>query len=181
MIVGLWHAVAPCEAEGPWSQPESYQTVLSPRAALVRLRPITRWVRCKRSQERARLPARQTARSSVEALAVRIAMSLPQPPGDGAAKSPGPAAGAETVAASSGPQAKKQPPPEKPSDVRRRSRIILSFWLIVLCLGLPIWWQTTSIYRADLPLQEMLEWADGKVCTADSTLFVVVCLSGLVC
>ncbi|KAK4136293.1 hypothetical protein BT67DRAFT_418470 [Trichocladium antarcticum] len=92
-------------------------------------------------------------------------MSLPQPPGDdGAAKSPGPAAGAETVAASSGPQAKKQPPPEKPSDVRRRSRIILSFWLIVLCLGLPIWWQTTSIYRADLPLHEMLEWADGKAC-----------------
>jgi phosphatidylinositol glycan class S len=59
---------------------------------------------------------------------------------------------------------RKEPPPEKPSDVRRRSYIILSFWLIVLLLGLPIWWKTTTIYRADLPLQEMLDWSDGKVC-----------------
>ncbi|KAK0716683.1 phosphatidylinositol-glycan biosynthesis class S protein [Apiosordaria backusii] len=59
---------------------------------------------------------------------------------------------------------RKLPPPEKPSDVRRRSHVILSFWLIVLILGLPIWWKTTTIYRADLPLQEMLEWADGKAC-----------------
>ncbi|KAK0669190.1 phosphatidylinositol-glycan biosynthesis class S protein [Cercophora samala] len=60
--------------------------------------------------------------------------------------------------------AKKLPPPEKPSDVRRRSHVILSFWLIVLLLGLPIWWKTTTIYRADLPLEDMLEWADGKAC-----------------
>ncbi|KAK4180935.1 phosphatidylinositol-glycan biosynthesis class S protein [Triangularia setosa] len=59
---------------------------------------------------------------------------------------------------------RKLPPPEKPSDVRRRSHVILSFWLIVLLLGLPIWWKTTTIYRADLPLEEMLEWADGKAC-----------------
>jgi len=59
---------------------------------------------------------------------------------------------------------RKQPPPEKPSDVRRRTFVILSFWLIVVLLGLPIWWETTTIYRANLPLGEMLEWADGKVC-----------------
>ncbi|KAK4162374.1 phosphatidylinositol-glycan biosynthesis class S protein [Cladorrhinum sp. PSN259] len=58
----------------------------------------------------------------------------------------------------------KQPPPEKPADIRRRGYVILSFWLIVLLLGLPIWWKTTSIYRADLPLQEMLDWSDGKAC-----------------
>ncbi|KAM7184023.1 Phosphatidylinositol-glycan biosynthesis class S protein [Naviculisporaceae sp. PSN 640] len=58
----------------------------------------------------------------------------------------------------------KEPPPEKPSDVRRRSYIILSFWLIVLFLGLPIWWKTTTIYRANLPINEMLEWADGRAC-----------------
>jgi GPI-anchor transamidase subunit S len=58
---------------------------------------------------------------------------------------------------------RKQPPPEKTSDVRRRTYIILSFWLIVLLLGLPIWWETTTIYRANLPLSEMLDWADGKV------------------
>ncbi|KAK3320362.1 phosphatidylinositol-glycan biosynthesis class S protein [Cercophora scortea] len=60
--------------------------------------------------------------------------------------------------------AKKQPPPEEASDVRRRTWVILSFWLVVVCLGLPIWWKTTTIYRANLPLDEMLEWADGKAC-----------------
>jgi phosphatidylinositol glycan class S len=57
----------------------------------------------------------------------------------------------------------KMPPPEKPADVRRRSHIILSFWLIVLLLGLPIWWMTTTIYRANLPLDGMIDWANGKV------------------
>ncbi|KAL3957995.1 hypothetical protein ACCO45_008573 [Purpureocillium lilacinum] len=52
----------------------------------------------------------------------------------------------------------------KPSETRRRSYIVLSFWLIVLVLGLPIWWKTTTIYRADLPLDRMLQWADGKAC-----------------
>ncbi|KAI0126271.1 phosphatidylinositol-glycan biosynthesis class S protein [Xylariales sp. AK1849] len=60
--------------------------------------------------------------------------------------------------------AQKEPPPERESDTRRRSWIILSFWVIVLCIGLPIWWNTTSIYRANLPLSQMLEWADGKAC-----------------
>jgi hypothetical protein len=55
------------------------------------------------------------------------------------------------------------PPPEKPSEVRQRSYVVLSFWLVVLLLGLPIWWKTTAIYRADLPLDSMLKWADGKV------------------
>ncbi|EPE03834.1 phosphatidylinositol-glycan biosynthesis class s protein [Ophiostoma piceae UAMH 11346] len=58
----------------------------------------------------------------------------------------------------------KNPPPEKPADVRRRGAVILSFWLIVGLLGLPIWWYTTTIYRANLPLDEMMEWADGKAC-----------------
>jgi phosphatidylinositol glycan class S len=26
-----------------------------------------------------------------------------------------------------------------------------------------VWWKTTTVYRAPLPLQEMLDWADGKV------------------
>lgn len=57
----------------------------------------------------------------------------------------------------------QRPPPERPEDVRRRRFVILSFWAIVVLLGLPIWRWTTSIYRARLPLQEMMEWADGKV------------------
>lgn len=56
------------------------------------------------------------------------------------------------------------PPPEKPSDITRRTYVVLSFWLVVLLLGLPFWWTTTSIYRANLPLEVMLRWADGKAC-----------------
>lgn len=59
---------------------------------------------------------------------------------------------------------RKEPPSENPSDTRRRSLVILSFWLIVLCLGLPIWWDTTTIPRASLPMGDMMDWADGKVC-----------------
>ena len=68
---------------------------------------------------------------------------------------------------------KKQPPPESLESLRVRSLVIGSFWAIVIFLGLPIWWWTTSIYRARLPLQEMLEWADGKVGVLKSITFCV--------
>ncbi|CAK7220794.1 GPI transamidase component [Sporothrix eucalyptigena] len=68
------------------------------------------------------------------------------------------------------PTIQKQPPPEKPSEVRRRGAVILSFWLIVGLLGLPIWWYTTTIYRANLPLDDMMEWADGKEAEANHLL-----------
>ncbi|KAI1459848.1 phosphatidylinositol-glycan biosynthesis class S protein [Annulohypoxylon moriforme] len=58
----------------------------------------------------------------------------------------------------------KQPPPEKAEDIQRRSWIVASFWFIVLFFGLPIWWKTTTIYRADLPLSQMMDWADGRAC-----------------
>lgn len=74
---------------------------------------------------------------------------------------------ASSAAASESPApaapAVKAPPPETPTAIRRRSYIVLSFWLLVVFLGLPFWWKTTTIYRADLPLDRMLEWADGKV------------------
>lgn len=69
---------------------------------------------------------------------------------------------------------KKQPPPESRESIRVRSLVIGSFWAIVVFLGLPIWWWTTSIYRARLPLQEMLEWADGKVCSTESNDIVLL-------
>ncbi|KAI0144471.1 phosphatidylinositol-glycan biosynthesis class S protein [Xylariaceae sp. FL1272] len=59
----------------------------------------------------------------------------------------------------------RQPPPEEPSHITRRSFIVASFWLLVLCLGLPVWWNTTSIYRANLPVSQMMDWADGKACS----------------
>ena len=33
----------------------------------------------------------------------------------------------------------------------------------VIFLGIPLWWKTTNIYRAKLPLELMDEWSDGKV------------------
>ncbi|KAJ9605110.1 GPI transamidase component [Cladophialophora chaetospira] len=55
----------------------------------------------------------------------------------------------------------KQPPPEKTTAVNLRTKIVLSFWAVILLLGIPTWLRTTSIYRANLPLQDMLDWADG--------------------
>lgn len=55
------------------------------------------------------------------------------------------------------------PPPEKPSAVYTRSKVVAAFWAVILFLGFPIWWKTTSIYRAELPIQDMLDWAGGKV------------------
>ncbi|KAI1748905.1 phosphatidylinositol-glycan biosynthesis class S protein [Xylaria castorea] len=59
----------------------------------------------------------------------------------------------------------KPPPPEQESHIFRRSLIIASFWLVVLCFGIPTWWGTTSIYRASLPLDQMMDWANGKACS----------------
>ncbi|EER42612.1 conserved hypothetical protein [Histoplasma capsulatum H143] len=53
--------------------------------------------------------------------------------------------------------------PEKPEDIRTRTLVISAFWAIIIFLGLPMWWRTTSIYRARLPLDVMKDWADGKV------------------
>ena len=57
----------------------------------------------------------------------------------------------------------EKPPPESAEGIRVRGLVIFSFWAIVIFLGLPVWLWTTSIHRARLPLQEMLDWADGKV------------------
>jgi len=58
----------------------------------------------------------------------------------------------------------KTPPQETPQHVQRRRLIILSLWAIVLAIGLPIWYHTTAVYRAVLPLQLMTDWAEGRVC-----------------
>jgi phosphatidylinositol glycan class S len=60
-------------------------------------------------------------------------------------------------------RAQKVPPPESAESIWLRRLAILSFWAVVVFLGLPIWLKTTAIYRAELPLQEMTEWAEGKV------------------
>lgn len=59
---------------------------------------------------------------------------------------------------------KKEPPAEKPESIRLRIYVIISWWGIIIFLGLPVWWYTTTIYRASLPLDQMMDWADGRVC-----------------
>lgn len=59
---------------------------------------------------------------------------------------------------------RKEPPPEKPENARMRIQVLISFWAIILLLGVPIWWRTTTIYRAPLPLDQMTDWAEGRVC-----------------
>ncbi|KAJ5997172.1 hypothetical protein N7499_006520 [Penicillium canescens] len=59
---------------------------------------------------------------------------------------------------------KRPPPPETPVAVQTRFRVIAAFWAVIIFLGFPIWWKTTSIYRAHLPIEEMVDWADGKAC-----------------
>lgn len=63
--------------------------------------------------------------------------------------------------------ARRHPPPESKQSLWLRRFVILSFWTVVIFLGLPVWWKTTAIYRAELPLQDMMDWADGKVVTSN--------------
>ncbi|KAJ5406649.1 hypothetical protein N7465_007933 [Penicillium sp. CMV-2018d] len=62
------------------------------------------------------------------------------------------------------PSVKRAPPPETPAALQTRFRVIAAFWAVIIFLGFPIWWKTTSIYRASLPIEEMVDWADGKAC-----------------
>lgn len=57
----------------------------------------------------------------------------------------------------------KQPPPETTESLWLRRYAALSFWAVVIFLGLPVWLKTTAIYRAQLPLRDMTDWAEGKV------------------
>ena len=62
---------------------------------------------------------------------------------------------------------RKEPPPETPRDVLRRRWLIVSFWAVVILLGLPIWYKTTAVYRAALPLDRMTAWSESKVCLSE--------------
>ncbi|PBP22163.1 phosphatidylinositol-glycan biosynthesis class S protein [Diplocarpon rosae] len=59
---------------------------------------------------------------------------------------------------------RKEAPPESSESIRLRRWIIASFWAIVIFIGLPIWWKTTTIHRETLPLDQMMDWADGRAC-----------------
>ncbi|KAF3909183.1 hypothetical protein ABW20_dc0100406 [Dactylellina cionopaga] len=68
----------------------------------------------------------------------------------------------------------KQPPPETAETIRTRSWVLATFWLIAIFLGLPLWHATTTIYRAPLPMEEMQNWSEGKLCKTEFPLLVEV-------
>jgi hypothetical protein len=61
---------------------------------------------------------------------------------------------------------KAMAPPEKPEYADLRSKVVISFWAVILLLGLPTWYKTTEIYRASLPLEQMIGLSEGEVCAA---------------
>ncbi|KAG9069664.1 hypothetical protein KI688_008986 [Linnemannia hyalina] len=46
---------------------------------------------------------------------------------------------------------------------KTRRMVILSVWAVVL-LGLPLWWKTTRVYRAELPYDSIDQWNQWKTC-----------------
>lgn len=70
--------------------------------------------------------------------------------------------------------ARKLPPPEKKEHVKTRRLIIFSLWAIIAFLGVPAWYATTTVPRAELPLASMNRWAEGRVSLC---LLFVYCLS----
>ena len=69
---------------------------------------------------------------------------------------------------------KSMAPAERSGTVLTRRYIIFAFWVIIGCLGLPLWLWTTSIHRASLPLESMNRWAEGKACQVHYPLNVEV-------
>ncbi|CAG8736393.1 16791_t:CDS:2, partial [Acaulospora morrowiae] len=47
-----------------------------------------------------------------------------------------------------------------------RRLIILSFWVVIL-IGIPLWWKTTEVYRAQLPFTEIEEWSNWETLGID--------------
>ncbi|KAF9203540.1 hypothetical protein BGZ49_006295 [Haplosporangium sp. Z 27] len=60
---------------------------------------------------------------------------------------------------------------------RSRRLILLSVWVVVL-LGLPLWWKTTRVYRAELPYEDIEQWNDWKTCQPTFPITINLHLSG---
>ncbi|KAH8700826.1 putative GPI transamidase component PIG-S [Talaromyces proteolyticus] len=65
-------------------------------------------------------------------------------------------------------------PPERADAIWTRTKVVLSFWAVIIFFGIPMWWKTTSIYRASLPLEEMMSWAEGKACKPEYPLEIIL-------
>lgn len=54
------------------------------------------------------------------------------------------------------------PPPSPYQDITARRIIVASFWTVLL-LGIPFWWNTTTIERLSLPGNEVQSWVQAGV------------------
>ncbi|RIB01224.1 phosphatidylinositol-glycan biosynthesis class S protein [Gigaspora rosea] len=66
---------------------------------------------------------------------------------------------------------------EKVQDFDKSRRlIIISFWVVIL-IGLPLWWKTTEVYRAQLPFTEIEEWSKWeKIQLCQNTIQIIMIL-----
>lgn len=53
----------------------------------------------------------------------------------------------------------------------------ISFILLILVLGLPMWWKTTEVYRVQLPYNEIARLTKVEI-TAKSTVYVYTKYAG---
>ncbi|KAF2664349.1 hypothetical protein BT63DRAFT_407161 [Microthyrium microscopicum] len=84
-----------------------------------------------------------------------------------------PSSSEQTGSPATAPNRRGPPPPTK-QEISNTQRVLLSFWAVVIFLGLPIWWKTTTVYRASLPLDVMKDWSQGNVCQPTFPLRVAV-------
>ncbi|CCJ31432.1 unnamed protein product [Pneumocystis jirovecii] len=56
---------------------------------------------------------------------------------------------------------------------KQKRWIVATYWFFVL-LAIPIWWKTTEIYRAKLPLKLMDKWAKGQMCNIQFDIPVII-------
>ncbi|KAG4306094.1 hypothetical protein PORY_000082 [Pneumocystis oryctolagi] len=55
----------------------------------------------------------------------------------------------------------------------RRKWIVFSYWIFVF-LAIPIWWKTTEIHRAKLPLKLMNNWEKGQECDIEFDIPIII-------
>ncbi|KAI8602010.1 phosphatidylinositol-glycan biosynthesis class S protein [Dissophora ornata] len=60
-----------------------------------------------------------------------------------------------------------------------RRLILLAVWAVVL-FGLPLWWKTTRVYRAELPYEDIEHWNDWQACQPTFSIKVNLHLSNAV-
>ncbi|KAK9472100.1 phosphatidylinositol-glycan biosynthesis class S protein-domain-containing protein [Dipodascopsis tothii] len=74
------------------------------------------------------------------------------------------AAAAEAAGATRRAASRRPAPAKEPLEgISQRRSVVLSFWAVILFLGLPLWYRTTTVHRAPLPYAEIGRLEDAVV------------------